>query len=169
METAKDNYPIKYGTKIEADYDGCTVTWSQKTRQKRVHDPLTNTPILQTFSGAIQYQAVEATFVACGASYLCQQIRVGLDQFQGAIKIDPAKLIAKDDINWLIDGSKASEGVSCDDETVKTSNLSSERQQENLKLRNKQLVDRITPFTFLPTPLLNNEEFQEISAYANYD
>ena len=74
-ETAKDNYPIKYGIKIEADEDGCTLMWKQQTRQKRVHhDPLTNMPIFQTAPGAIQYQAFKATFMACDASHLGQQI-----------------------------------------------------------------------------------------------
>ena len=48
-ETAKDKNPIKYGTKIKADDDGCTLLWQQQTRQKRVNlDPLTNKPIFQT-------------------------------------------------------------------------------------------------------------------------
>ena len=53
-ETAKDNHPIKYRTKIEADEDGCTLLWQQQTRQKQVHcDLLTNMPIFWTSPGSI--------------------------------------------------------------------------------------------------------------------
>ena len=63
-----------------------------------------------------------------------------LNWLQVAVKMDPAKFIAEEDINRPVDESKASEGVSCNDETVKTSNLSSARQQDNLQLKKKQQV-----------------------------
>ncbi len=51
-ETAGDNAPIKFGTKIEADEEGCTLLWKQQTRRKRItHDPLTKTPIFRTAPG----------------------------------------------------------------------------------------------------------------------
>ena len=123
-ETAKDNYSIKYETKIEADEDGCTLLWRQKTRQKRVHyDPLTNTPIFRTAPGFIQYQASEATFMACDASHLRHHIWMDMNRLQGDVDLDPTEFIAEEDINRLDDRSKASEGVDCDDKTVKTSNV----------------------------------------------
>jgi hypothetical protein len=70
-ETARDNSPVKYGTKLESDEDGCTLLWKQQTRKKRIkHDPLTKTPIFQTAPGTLRYQAFEATYMACDASHL---------------------------------------------------------------------------------------------------
>ena len=67
-DTARDNHPIKNRTNTKADEDECTLLWQQWTRQKWVqHDPLTNMPIFQIAPGAIQYQAFEATFMACDA------------------------------------------------------------------------------------------------------
>ena len=76
--------------------------------------------------------------------------------------MDPAEFIAKEDINQSVDGSKESEGVICEDKIVKTSNLSSARQQDNL-----QPKKQIGPLTFTPTPSLTDEELQVISTYAN--
>ena len=91
-ETARDNSPVKYGTKIESDEDGCTLLWKQQTRQKRInHDPLTKTPIFQTAPGTLRYQAFEATYMACDASHLREQIRIDLDHLCGYIERDPAK------------------------------------------------------------------------------
>ena len=57
---------------------------------------------------------------------------------------------AKEDINWLTDESKVSEGVSCNNKAVKTSNLSNTRQQGNWQY-DKQQVEQINPLTFSPT------------------
>ena len=56
--------------------------------------------------------------------------------------------------------------MSCNDETVKTSNLLSKRQQGGPS-STKQQVDRIGPLTFSPTPSLDDEDLQEINALAN--
>ena len=80
--------------------------------------------------------------------------------------MNPAEFIAEEDINQLVDGSKVSEGVSCKDKAVKTINLLSTRQQ-GVQLSSKQQVDQIGSLTFSPTPLLDNEDLQEISTSAD--
>ncbi len=61
-ETAGDNSPVKFGTKIEVDEEGCILLWKQQTRRKRItHDPLTKTPIFRTAPGTRRYQVFEAT------------------------------------------------------------------------------------------------------------
>ena len=72
--------------------------------------------------------------------------------------MDLSEFIAKEDINRPADKSNASEGVSCNDKTVKTSNLSSARQQDNLLPQNKQQVNQIGPLTLTPTLLLTKKE-----------
>ena len=61
--------------------------------------------------------------MACDASHLCHHTQVDLNQLQGDVDLDPAEFVAKEDINWLIDGSKVCKGVSCNDKIVKTSNM----------------------------------------------
>ena len=55
-------------------------------------------PIFRTAAGSIQYQAFEATFIACGASHVHHHIRVDLNQLQGDVDLDPAEFVAKEDI-----------------------------------------------------------------------
>ena len=64
-QTVKDNSPIKFGTKLEADEEGCTVLGQQQTRKKRgYHGPVTRMPIFWTAPGAIQYHDFKATYMA---------------------------------------------------------------------------------------------------------
>ena len=69
--------------------------------------------------------------MACDASHLCHHIWVDLNQLGEDVDLDPGEFAAKEDINQLVDKSKVSEGVSSDDKIVKTSNLTSTRQQRN--------------------------------------
>ena len=61
--------------------------------------------------------------MACDESHFGNHIQVDLSQFQGNVDPDPAEFVAKEDINQFVDGSKVSDGVSCNDKTVKTCNL----------------------------------------------
>ena len=116
-ETAGDNAPIKFGTKIEADEEGCTLLWKQQTRRKRItHDPLTKTPIFRTVPGTRRYQAFEATYMACDASHLLNHISLNLDSLKNAIDLDPAEFVAEEDINRPEKGSKGSEGAQGEDQ-----------------------------------------------------
>ena len=164
-ETAKDNAPIKFGTKIEADEEGCTLLWKQQTRRKRVlHDPLTKTPIFRTAPGTRRYQAFEATFMACDASHLRNHISLNLDRLR-TTDLDPAEFIAEENIHLPEKEIKASEKVHEDDDTVKTSNTSSSVQQR----RQQAQEDRIGPLTFSPTPKLSDAELLEHSTAAEDD
>ena len=63
-------------------------------KQKRVHhDTFTNMPIFWTAPGSIQYQAFEATFMACDASHLFHHIPIGL---WGDVDLDPAAFLAEE-------------------------------------------------------------------------
>ena len=98
-KTAQDNLPVKYGIKIESNEDGCTLLWKQQTRKKWInHDPLTKNPIIQTAPGTLCYQAFEATYMACDASHLREQVQVDLDHLRGHVEQDPAKFSPEEDL-----------------------------------------------------------------------
>ena len=70
--------------------------------------------------------------MACDASHLLHHIRVDMNRLWGDADLDPAEFVVEEDINWLDDEGKASEGVSCNYETVKTSNVLISKAAEKL-------------------------------------
>ena len=124
---------------MEADEEGCTLLWKQQTRRKRIlPNPLTETPIFRTALGTQQYQAFEATLMACDASHLWNYISLNLDRMQGATD-NPAEFTADEDINRPKKGSKASEGA----------------QARNKKNKKTELA--LSPSLQLPTsPIMNS-------------
>ena len=106
--------------------------------------------------------------MASDASHLCHHIQVNMNQLQGDVKLDPTEFIAEEDINRLDKRSKAIKVVGCDDKTVKTSNMSIMRQQENRR-SDKPQIDWIGPLTLSPTPSLEDEDLHELSMSAEDD
>ena len=92
--------------------------------------------------------------MACDAYHLQHHIWVDVNQLKGDVDLDPAEFVAEEDINQLVYKSNVSEGVSCNNKTVKTSNLSNTR-QSRYGWSDKQQVDQIGPLNFSPTPSLH--------------
>ena len=113
--------------------------WKQQTRRKRIlQDPLTKTPIFRTAQETQQYQAFEATFIACDASHLWNHISLNLDRLQDVIDFNPAEFTADEDINRPEKESKAIEGA-----------LAGEQEKQD---------NQIGPLTFSPAPNLTDHE-----------
>jgi hypothetical protein len=162
-QEAKDNFPVKHRTNVLTDEDGCTIVWKQRTRQKKVlHDPLTNTPIFCTAPGSSTYRAFEATFITHDTSHQKEQIRFDLDRLRGTIEQDPAEFVADEDIHCPEQWSRANEGVSEDEQTVKTSITASSKQ-----LHQNGQADRIGPLTFSPIEQLDEADQLELGAEAD--
>ena len=133
---------------MEADAEGCTLLWKQQTRRKVIlHDPLTKTPIFRTAPGTRQYQAFEATYMACDASHLRNHIFLNLDHLRNAVDLDPVEFVAEEDLNRPEKESKGSEGAQEQDEEI----------QE----------DRIGPLTLSPAPNLTDHELLELNTSAD--
>ena len=88
--------------------------------------------------------------------------------FKGILTWTQLNLLVRKISIVLMMKNKASEGVSCNNETVNTSNVSISRQQE-IQRSDKQQIDQIGPLTFSPTPSLDNGDLQEISTSADDD
>ncbi len=112
-----------------------------ETTNKKKEDPPWSTyqdSYFRKAPGAQQYQAFEATFMACDASHLQNHISLNLDRLQDAIDLDPAEFTADEDINRPEKDSKESEGAQ--------------------KGEQEKQEDRIGPLTFSPAPNLTDHE-----------
>lgn len=89
--------------------------------------------IFSTVPGAIQYQAFEATFMACDASHLNHQIHLNLNHLTGQTEYDSTEFVAEEDLQSAYNKSDEGDGdrewnfVLNDDTTIKTSNTTSSK------------------------------------------
>jgi hypothetical protein len=117
------------GTYIKMGKNGCWLVWDHARFSKYVPlEKSTNTPIFNTAPGSFNYRAFEATHLSMDASNI-RQPTVSFNNLHHGIHqpADPAEFIANEDINrsnYDNIEDEANEGVTSDDETVLTNNLS---------------------------------------------
>eukprot|EP00956_Cyclotella_meneghiniana_P025434 scaffold53086_cov60-Cyclotella_meneghiniana.AAC.2 len=119
------------GTYIKNDKHGCWLVWNKGKSKKFVPlDTRTNTPIFRSAPSSFNYRAFEATYYAMDAAFANRQTVTfnNLLRRSGGPDPDPAEFVATEYFNAPKSKEiQQSEGVSADDVTIKTSNLTHER------------------------------------------
>jgi hypothetical protein len=138
--------------------DSCVLNW--KGGKKTVpFQPTTNVPVFYTASSSRSYQVFAATFEAMEALYF-QWERVlkfpGRRDLMDDIVLE--KFVAEENLNYNKEVT-VNEGVSEDDETIKTSNLPSPPADES-----PSEVIRRGPLTFNPSPHQEQGEDTQLAA-----
>ena len=111
----------------------CVLHW--KGGKKTIpHQPSSNMPVFYTASSSTRYRAFAATFEAMEASFFQREKVL---QFPGRHDlmddIDPAEFVAEENLNYRKNETSKTEGVSEDDETIKTSNVPSDVSQYSVR------------------------------------
>jgi hypothetical protein len=143
---ANDHYPTPRGTRMENDDQHCILIWGQGRHCRSVpHSSSTNTPTFRTAPATYTYRAFVAIHEAMEAQYhrhkhvlQAPKLRPNIDE----------EFIAEE--NLLLEDKSVSEGVTHDDVTTPTSNLTKNVEQEE-----EREVTRVGPLTFDVAPLLD--------------
>jgi hypothetical protein len=146
-------------TKREWPYD-CVLHWN-RGKKTIPHQLLTNVPVFYTVSSSMRYRAFAATFEAMEASFFQREKVL---QFPGRRDlmndIDPAEFVAEENLNYKEKEMSEDEGVSEDDDTIKTSNVPSPaiaKEPPSKALRHG-------PLTFDPRPQEKEDEHSTFAA-----
>ena len=138
-----------HGTYIKNNSEGCELVWNNGKAKKFVPlDIKTNTPIFRTAPGSFNYRAFEATFCAMDAAFANRQTVTfnNLLRSRGQPTLDPAEFLGTEQFNVLSEHDKQQfEGVSEDDVTVKTNNLTSQHVHAQAESTDPESVCPIHP------------------------
>jgi hypothetical protein len=148
--------------KREFPYD-CVLNW--KGGKKTIpNQPLTNVPVFYTTSSLLHYRAFTATFEAMEASFFRQEQVI---QYPGRRDlmddIQPKEFIAEENLNYKEKETSKDEGVSEDNETIKTLNVPSPAATEEQP--SEAICSR--PLTIDPRPLEEEDEHTTLTASNN--
>jgi hypothetical protein len=146
-------------TKREWPYD-CILHWNGG-KKTIPHQPSTNMPVFYTASSSTRYRAFAATFEAMEVSFFQREKVL---QFPGRHdlmdNIDPAEIIAEENLNYKEKETSEDEGVDEDNKTIKMSNVPSPAASEEPPSE----ALRRGPLTFDARPQEEEDEHTTLAA-----
>ena len=109
------------GIKRQWPYD-CVLNW-RGDKKAISHQPSTNVPVFYTASSSTRYRAFAATLKAMEASFFNREMVLQYPGCQDLMDdITPVEFVVEENLNYNKEMS-VNEGVTEDDETIKTSNV----------------------------------------------